>query len=195
MSQMRNVYRGVPTDLMVNAIPFESTLVVSWWSILRVPSDMSRGSRETHRLHVVRICDFPILVADDGELEIAARDLIDVLDPAIVAVDGVGGEADELCAALGELGLKLRESAELGGADRRVVLRMREEDNPLVADELVEVDGALSGFRLEVGGGAAQTERLRALLRHDAFCASCQLWTNSANMRGSGVQGEQLRTL
>lgn len=123
------------------------------------------GVRESYNIHVVRIGDLPLLVANDGELQVAARDLVDVLNPAIVAVDGVCGESDELCAALGELGLELRECAQLGGADGCVVLRMREEDHPLVADELVEVDGALGGLGLEVRGGAAQTERLSAF-RH-----------------------------
>jgi hypothetical protein len=110
-----------------------------------------------------------------------------------VAVDGVGGEANELCAALGELWLKLRESSQLRGADGCVVLGMREEDNPFVTDELVEVDGALGSLGLEVGGGAAQAERLGAF-RHISW-SPCQLHANSANMRGSGVDSAQLRTL
>jgi hypothetical protein len=143
--------------------------------------------------HVVGKCDLPLLVADDWELQVAARDLVDVLDPAIVAVNGVGGEADELCAALGELGLKLRESSQLRGADGCVVLGMREEDNPFVADEVVEVDGALGSFGLEVGGCAAQAKRLGAF-RHVSW-SPCQLHANSANMRGGGVNCAQLRTL
>ena len=62
-----------------------------------------------------------------------------------------------------------RESTELGGADGCVVLWVREEDYPVVTDELVEVDGALSGLGLEVRGGAAQTE---SLVRHLAFCSA-----------------------
>jgi len=34
-----------------------------------------------------------------------------------------------------------------------------EEDDPFVADELVELDGAVGGFGFEVGGDAAETER------------------------------------
>jgi hypothetical protein len=173
----------LPTDRIVKAMPLESTLVASWWSILRSGSDMSRSSQEPHNLHVVRKRDLPLLVANDGELQVAARNLVDVLDPAIVAVDGVRGEADELRATLGELGLELREGAELGGADGSVVLRMREEDHPLVADELVEVDWALGGLGLEVWGGAAQTERIRALLRHDVFYAPGQLWRKLRKQR------------
>jgi len=47
---------------------------------------------------------------------------------------------------------------------------MREQDDPVVADELVEVDGALGGLGLEVGGLAAQAERLWSVA-HCAFCA------------------------
>jgi hypothetical protein len=57
--------------------------------------------------HVVRERDLPLLVADDGKCEFAAGELFDVLDPSFVRVDRVGGQTNELCAALGELGLKL----------------------------------------------------------------------------------------
>lgn len=88
-----------------------------------------------------------------------------------MAVDGVGRETDELDATLGELGLELGKGAELGGADGRVVLGVGEEDDPVVADELVEVNGALCGLGLEVGGSGAETEGLSALFGgHDVFC-------------------------
>ena len=67
-------------------------------------------------------------------------------------------EGDQLDAALGELGLELGKGAELGRAHGRVVLGVREQDDPLVADELVEVDGAVGRVGLEVRGNAAQTE-------------------------------------
>ena len=108
--------------------------------------------------HVVGVSDLALLVADDGEGQLGAGDLINVLDPAAVRLDGVGGQADELCAALGELGLELGEGAQLGGAHGRVVLGVGEEDHPLVADELVEVDVAGGGLGLEVGGDGAQAE-------------------------------------
>jgi hypothetical protein len=130
--------------------------------------------RKCPDLHVVRQRNLALLVADDGELQLAAADLIDVLDPAIVRVDRVGGETDELCAAAGELRLELREGAELGCADGRVVFGVREENHPVVADELVEVDGALGRLGLEVGGLAAQTERLGAVAHGVCgFCADC----------------------
>lgn len=66
-------------------------------------------------------------------------------------LDGVGRQADQLDTALGKLGLELGEGAQLGGADRGVILRVGEEDDPPVADELMEVNGALGGIGLEVG--------------------------------------------
>lgn len=41
---------------------------------------------------------------------------------------------------------------------RSVVLRVGEQNNPFVANELVELDGAVCGFGFEVGGDATETE-------------------------------------
>lgn len=46
--------------------------------------------------HVVGESNLAFLVANDGELEVGAADLVNVLDPATVAVDGVGRETNEL---------------------------------------------------------------------------------------------------
>lgn len=133
--------------------------------------------------HVVGKRNLALLVTNDGELQLRAGDLINVLDPALMAVDGVGRETNQLCAALGKLRLELSEGTELGGADGGVVLGVGEEDDPVVADELVEVNGALGGLGLEVGGGAAQTE---SLSRHFGF--STTLLIVSARQTG-GVAG------
>jgi hypothetical protein len=108
-------------------------------------------------LHVVCVCDLTFLVANDWELEAAAGDLIDILNPSSVALNGVCGETDELDTTLGELRLELGESTELGGADWGVVLWVGEENDPVVANELVEVDWASGGLGLEVRGDRAQT--------------------------------------
>jgi len=110
-------------------------------------------------LHVIEVCDLALLVTNDWEAQLAAGDLIDILDPSSVRVDGVGRETNQLDAALGELWLELCEGTELGGADGCVVLRVGEENYPLVANELVEVDWALCGLGLEVGGNGTQAER------------------------------------
>lgn len=73
--------------------------------------------------HVVGVRDLAVLVANDGEAEVRASDLINVLDPALVRVDSVGRQTNELDAALLELGLEFGEGAELGRANRGVVCR------------------------------------------------------------------------
>ena len=71
--------------------------------------------------HVIQQRDFPLLVTNDREPQLAARDLIDVLDPPAMAVDGVRAYADELDTTLRELWLELRESAELSCTHRRLL--------------------------------------------------------------------------
>ena len=103
-------------------------------------------------LHIVCKGNLSALVTNDWESELAARNLIDILDPSSVRLDGVGRETDQLDTTLCELGLKLCEGTELGGADGCVIFWVGEENNPLVADELMEVDGAVGSLGLEVGG-------------------------------------------
>lgn len=98
------------------------------------------------------------LVSDDWERQLAARDLIDILDPSSVRLDGVGRESDQLGTTLSELGLKLCKGTKLSGADWSIILWVREEDNPVVTDKLVEVDRSVGGLGLEVGGSRSQTE-------------------------------------
>jgi hypothetical protein len=126
--------------------------------------------REVVILHVVEKRDLALLVANNGELDVTAGNLTNVLDPSLVGLDGVGGETDQLDIALGELGLELSKGTELSGADGGVVLGVGEEDNPVVTDELVEVNVSLCGLGLEVGGGRAQT---KSRSRH--FVCGCEV--------------------
>lgn len=87
-----------------------------------------------------------------------AGDILDVLDPALVAAKGVGREAQQLDATLGELRLETSELAQLGRANRSIVLGVGEENKPLVANVLVQVDGTIGGLGLEVRGDGAQTK-------------------------------------
>lgn len=120
-----------------------------------------------HLLHVVGVGDLALLVTNDGELQLGAGDLINVLDPATVALNSVGRETDEFDATLGELRLELCESTKLSGADGGVVLGVREKHNPFVANEVVEVDWAVGGLSIKVGSDAAQAKRSGALFgRH-----------------------------
>lgn len=118
-------------------------------------------------VHIIRVCNLPLLVANNGELERAAADLVDVLDPSTVALDRVCRKTDQFDPPLCELGLELCESAQFSRADWGIILRVREEDDPIVADELMEVNRPAGGLSLEVGSSAAKAERLRSLvLRH-----------------------------
>lgn len=102
--------------------------------------------------------DLAILIANDRERQRTAGDLGDVVDPTIVRLDRIGGQADQLDAALGELGLVLGQICQFGGADRGVVFGVGEEDDPVVADPLIEVDTTDGSVGLEVGGFGSQAE-------------------------------------
>ena len=137
-------------------------------------------------LHVVEICDLPLLVADDWERQIAARDVVDILDPSSMALDCVRRQSNELHATLGEFWLEFREGAQLGRANGCVVLWVREQHHPVVADELMEVDGSVGGLGIEVGSNASKTERFDALFSHgDLFFKKSQTQANQANKWGA----------
>lgn len=95
----------------------------------------------------------------------ATRDLIDVFDPASVRLDGVGRQTDQLDTTLVEFRFELCESTELGGADGGVVLRVGEQHNPVVTDELMEVDGTGGGLGLEVRRDGSQAEAAKVKVK------------------------------
>lgn len=116
------------------------------------------------------------MVGNDGEREVGVVDLVDILDPGVVRVDVVSTQSNEFDAEGSKLRLELGEGTELGGADGGEVIlqsldvslnmaidqrtyRVREEDNPVVANELVKVNGTLGGLGLEVRGSRTQAER------------------------------------
>ena len=78
--------------------------------------------------------------------------------PLLVVGDRVDAEADHLRPALGKLRLEVGDCAEFRGADRREVLRVREQHSPAIADPLMEVDGALGRFGGEVGSYIVDAE-------------------------------------
>ena len=100
--------------------------------------------------HVVRLRDRQLGVTDDRIVHGVPLGLLDVLGPALVITDRIDGQPEDLRVALVELGLESGHVAELGGADRREVLRMREQDRPLVPDPFVEADLAFRRLRGEV---------------------------------------------
>ena len=110
------------------------------------------------RQHVVELGDLQLGVADHRVVGRVALGLLDVLDPAVMVVDRVDADADDLDAALVELGLDPGHVAELGGADRGEVLGVREQDRPAVADPLVEADAALRWCRPRSRGRCRRCE-------------------------------------
>lgn len=113
--------------------------------------------------HVVGVGNLALRVGHDGELELGASNLVDVLDPGVVRVDAVGTETDHLDTTGRELGLELSESTELGGTDGSEVIWVGEEDSPVVANVVVEGDGTVGGLGFEVGGSRAETEAMSGL--------------------------------
>lgn len=116
--------------------------------------------------HIVQVGNLAAGVGNDGEGELGAIDLVDVLDPGLVGVGAIGAKTNQLDIAGSELGLELSESTELGGADGREVIRVGEEDSPAVANELVEGDRTIGGISFEVRGSRAETERSSTFLGH-----------------------------
>lgn len=51
---------------------------------------------------------------------------------------------------------------------------MREEDDPFVSDELVEVDGAVCGVCLEIGGDGAQAETVAGVSNDVSTWGACR---------------------
>jgi hypothetical protein len=63
--------------------------------------------------HVIEVGNFALLVGDDGEGQVGFCDLVDIRNPLLVRVEGVGTQPNEFDTSLGELGLEFGESAEL----------------------------------------------------------------------------------
>jgi len=109
--------------------------------------------------HPVQVGDAVVPVADERVVEPGALGFGDVVRPAPVRVHGVDAHPDELDVALGEVVLAAGELAELGGAHRREVGRMGEQESPAVAQVLVQAEASLGGLGGEIGGGVAQLDR------------------------------------
>src|SRR3546814_7351418 len=67
------------------------------------------------RQHAVELRDLEVGIADHRIVRRGALGLLDVLDPALVVLDRIHAEADELHVALVELRLAPGDVAELGG--------------------------------------------------------------------------------
>src|SRR5262249_26304887 len=77
--------------------------------------------------------------------------VLDVLRPALMLVDGIDRQSDDLDTALVELGFDLGHIAQLGRADGRKVFRVREEHGPALANPLVKTNLSFRRFGFEIG--------------------------------------------
>ena len=111
--------------------------------------------------HAVGHGDGSVLVADDRKLDL---DLVlavghDVLEPLLVALDGIDRQRGDEASHLGELVVLQGESADLGRADGGEVRWMAEEDGPLALLPLVEgVELALGRVHGEVGDDVTEAQ-------------------------------------
>ena len=160
-------------------------LVVGRRSVPRVALDI-RGE------HPVRLRHLEVGVGDDRVVGRVALRLLDVLHPALVVVHRVDREADHLDVAAVELRLDAGHVAELRRADRREVLRVREQHRPRVADPIVEADPSVRRVGLEVRCGVAELDAHVILLRwglgFDPSASRYALRVGSRNGTGSDVQ-------
>src|SRR5215469_3431637 len=101
-------------------------------------------------------------VGDDGISGPRALGLLDVIKPRIVVRDRIHRQADELHVPALELGAQLRDGAELGGAHRGEVLRVREQHRPRVTDPLMEPDPSVRRLCYKIRRCGAEPETHRA---------------------------------
>ena len=100
----------------------------------------------------------PIFIADNREAHRTARNLVNVVDPSAMRLDGIGREPDQFHSTLGKFWLVSCQRREFGGAHWSIVLRMREENGPLVANPFMEVDDARRCLGLEIRGDRPEPE-------------------------------------
>lgn len=74
----------------MKAIPFESFRIHTGGGVLMIK-------------HVIERDDLSLLVASDGKFQIGIADLVDILDPASVTLDGVSRQTNEFDASFREL--------------------------------------------------------------------------------------------
>src|SRR4029450_13236831 len=107
--------------------------------------------------------------------------LLDVLRPALVIIDRVDAEPQDLAVALVELGLDLGHIAQLGRAHWRKVLGVREDHAPAVAHPVIESDSTGGRIGFEIG------RRVVDLQSHGT--ASPQCMCERAYIHDDGARG------
>ncbi len=110
------------------------------------------------RQHVVELGHLEVRIADHRVVGCGALRLLDVGGPALVIVDRVDADPEDLDAALVELRLHPRHRSKLSRADRREVLGMGEQNRPAAPDPVVKLDMAFCGIGLEVRCRVAKSQ-------------------------------------
>ena len=108
--------------------------------------------------HVVEVGDRFVGVGEDGEIYGGFLCIVDVTNPFVMLVERVDTDGDGLDVTLGKFAGECGGFAELGGAHRREVSRMRKQHHPRVARPLMKMDRPFGGVLREIGRGVAQAE-------------------------------------
>jgi hypothetical protein len=108
--------------------------------------------------HVIEVRHLAIRIGDNRIVGGVALRLGDVLAPPFMRSAVIDADGENLDVALVELGLDPRHVAQLGGADRREVLGVREQHDPAVPGPLVEPDCPFGRLRGEIRRRIAQSE-------------------------------------
>ena len=75
-----------------------------------------------------------------------------------MTLNSVGRQANQLDTSSGELWLEFCESTKFCCADWSVIFWMREENNPVVANEFMEIDGTGGSLSFEVWCNASKSQ-------------------------------------
>ena len=109
--------------------------------------------------HAVQFGNLQVGVADHGIVGTHALGLLDIVRPFGVVLHRIDRQPQHLDAALVEFRLQLGDGAQLGGADRREILGVREEQHPIVACPIIKVQRPLGGGGGEIGGDVVDRKR------------------------------------
>jgi hypothetical protein len=126
--------------------------------------------------HAVEIGDTQIRISDHRKLYLGALRLLDVVLPCNVVIDRVDRQPDHLDAALFKFALELRGGAKLSGADRGIVLGMREQHAPGVCEPRVQVDfpnGGMGPPQIKLKGKSFASQRRERRPRTVYTTATC----------------------
>src|SRR5690606_5504931 len=122
------------------------------------------GGPRIGRKHAVELGHLQFRVTDHWVIRRDALRLLAVLRPELVVFHRVDAQANELHAEPIELRLDLWQATELGSADRRDILGMREEKAPGIAQPFMKTDPAFGRIGLEIRSNTSDLQSHSNLL-------------------------------